>query len=482
MEDPWTTTMAATAAAAVPRPLHALTPASLGALTSLKVVLNQSSCHQWTDSDSYPWDSYPPDSCPTCSHSGQEDVKYPFGAHQCKRYHGDRHSFPLLSPRLGGDDDERLAAAQVLLSEWHSAAAYVSAHIGSDRRLELALVCDIDPPQKYALDIAKCIVTPLRLLPPLKACHIRLGETADAGLSQPAQDAVQEACRIAIPYLKPSSTLTTFSTLPRELRLQILEYTDLITPWKEVIWNRQQRAYMLSCTPCVELCDFAFRPLGIHHRPGVAFGQCWPGDHMGCFCRRRHASFSIPGICQCWAPPGPDLFLICRSLYQDAQLVFFSANRFVVHDFDARFPARIPGIVTGYYLDDCFAASHFLREVVPVHSLAYIRFLELVFPPYEWHSPTPEGSGKLLRAYGCILRPLKQLATRDNRLARFYTRFNYPTHVHEDMQVKERKALKAAAVRTVMGDRYNSLYANNKSEPPPSVWELVIDHRSGIFR
>ncbi len=35
----------------------------------------------------------------------------------------------------------------------------------------------------------------------------------------------------------------TLTDLPRELRLCILEYTDLITPWREVSWCRQYRHY-----------------------------------------------------------------------------------------------------------------------------------------------------------------------------------------------------------------------------------------------
>jgi hypothetical protein len=67
---------------------------------------------------------------------------------------------------------------------------------------------------------------------------------------------------------------------------------------------------------------------------------------------------------------------MCR----DAQFVFFSRNRFVVHDLSALMPWWVPG--EGHYPYDRLFASEFLRGMVPVHCLADLRFLELVFPPY----------------------------------------------------------------------------------------------------
>jgi hypothetical protein len=108
-----------------------------------------------------------------------------------------------------------------------------------------------------------------------------------------------------------------------------------------------------------------------------------------------------PSACNCWAPP-TNLFLICRTLYRDAQFVFFSRNRFIVHDFHAGQPWDLPaeqleppdstepgstetGSTSTTYPFERLAISEFLREVVPVHCLTYLRFLELVFPPYVPH-------------------------------------------------------------------------------------------------
>ncbi|KAG7294642.1 hypothetical protein NEMBOFW57_004719 [Staphylotrichum longicolle] len=80
-----------------------------------------------------------------------------------------------------------------------------------------------------------------------------------------------------------------------------------------------------------------------------------------------------------------------------AQFVFFSRNRFIIHDFHASQPWDLPAeqlepdspetaSTSASYPFERLAISEFLREVVPIHCLAYLRFLELVFPPYVPHS------------------------------------------------------------------------------------------------
>jgi hypothetical protein len=86
-----------------------------------------------------------------------------------------------------------------------------------------------------------------------------------------SQDAVLRGRRLAAPHYKPTSALATLVTLPRELRLRILEYTDLITPWREVSWSRQLRTYEVYYTGCAELNGFESAP-GIHH--GCQFRRC----------------------------------------------------------------------------------------------------------------------------------------------------------------------------------------------------------------
>ncbi|KAG7289946.1 hypothetical protein NEMBOFW57_006323 [Staphylotrichum longicolle] len=510
------------------RPLHALTATALASLTSLTIILNQASCHQigYTDLG-------------YCCVEGRDD-KWS-GLTECEFKHGDLHQSPLLAH---GDND--FAAAQHLLAEWSLAAARLSSVPAG--RLELALVCDIDPSHKRALEVASLVTAPLRLLPQLRDCRIRLCKIPDARLQQIAWDSVLQARHTAAPpYYSPMPSARTKATLvglPRELRLRILEHTDLIAPGREVTWSRQDQGYLT-----VARGDY-FEEDDLR-----VFFHCWNSSESfpffhGCFCRRRHAAFS--SACKCWAPPGP-LFLVCRTLYQDAQFTFFSGNRFIVHDYKTSRCWALPGFrewsnenleqpewsqepeetytVSPYsYPESRFAASQFLREVVPAHCLAYLRFLELVFPPYlaqtwprgdhpvlqdwqatvdwlldkvdapaltlrlagaevhyespsEYHEIIPKSEGDdIAKAHLDLTRPLKALA--DVGLARFFFRFPCPweftmdclrrSEMRSQIEAKQRRD-KASFERMVLGERYKHQYADGREEPGPSYWVLAYD-------
>lgn len=69
--------------------------------------------------------------------------------------------------------------------------------------------------------------------------------------------------------------------------------------------------------------------------------------------------------------------------------MFFSGNRFAIYDSYVRWPWDLPSEQPDAAADnpgyryERLAASQFLRDVVPANCLADLRFLELVFPPYE---------------------------------------------------------------------------------------------------
>lgn len=347
-----------------------------------------------------------------------------------------------------------------------------------------------------------------------------------------------QARRVSTPYSKPPPAATTLLPLPRELRLHILEYTDLITPWTEVMRSRCHRGYSILHIPCQRV-DYLDCPPEVHH--GCQFTRCWENPdiepRIGCFCRLRHAASS--SRCLCWSPPS-SLFLVCRTLRQDAELVFFSGNRFIVHDVDSGSPARItapsaPAVAaTRCYPFERFAASQFLREVVPTHCLAHLRVLEFVFPPYphdhwpqledpamqEWCStvtwlrdkinargltvwfmaadvdnwePTPEREQMtreqgvvILDSYICIVRPLQCWAAGEDGLAGFRVRLADPwgwterrirqlrkPEVAEKHEATERE-LKAYVEGSVMGERYR---ADGTKDPPPSLWPQAFNGR-----
>lgn len=358
-------------------PLRSLTAPSLASLTHLKIVLHQAPCYH--PSDIFNDGGY------RCLH-GRPHYAYS-GLRYGKRAHDESHPAPLLS-----DDGDGLARLRVqgMLNEWHSTAAYLSLHIVS--QLELSLVCDLDPKNGHALDVAESVTAPLRQhFPSLRSCHVRLAKTADFRLYELAREAVMVMQARIPPYLNPSSTPTATSLmdLPRELRIHILKYTDLILPFRTVTWSRRNSGYLAKATRA-------------HSRlPGwpfiTRFHTCSHGKRSGtpgsCFCHCYHAAFST---CRCWVPPSP-LFLVCRELYQDALFVFFTGNHFIVHDFQTDPQWWVPDLFERLYVHDVqlpepsprydhpnerFAASQFLRDVVPVGALAHLRSLELLFPSY----------------------------------------------------------------------------------------------------
>jgi hypothetical protein len=95
----------------------------------------------------------------------------------------------------------------------------------------------------------------------------------------------------------------------------------------------------------------------------------------------------------------------------------------------------------------------------------------------------------LMKAYMNLLRPLRELA--NDGLARFYANITHPWKYteearrrlpeevdedwepdpDEDWEGDQEMALKERAERYVMGDRYESLYADDAEEPPLGDWE-----------
>lgn len=518
-------------------PLFALTAASLASLRNLTIVLNQASCHHHFGFGGY---------YSTCCLERNETGSRLVASWLCEKPHaGGHHDLPLLAPNpikpkrdgdgnnnhtdTGTDTDAQYAAAQLVLAAWRSAAVRLS-YITSGC-LDLGLVCDIDPQHERAIEVARSVITPLTLIPQLKDFHVRLCKTRDPRLQQVAQDAVSQVLRIpAAPYSRPP-TRTTLTSLPRELRLRILEYTDLITPSREVTWSRQDQGYVIFYRDSQR-----FAPDREHREQFFpCLGSQLTRTFIGCFCRRRHTAFSLR--CTCWAPPGPDLFLVCRALCQDAEFTFYSGNHFIIHDYKADPCWEVPFL--GRWRNDQepaprydypsarLAASQFLRDVIPPHCLPYLRFLELVFPPYlpqswpragqpamkdwlatvDWlrdklNAPgltirivgadigsftpnvysttiTASDADAITRSYHELWGSLKPLG--DNGLARFYAHFPSPWRFHGEPQnyhintmwawlEAQSQELKETAERFVMGDRYEELYADGREEPHESFW------------
>ncbi|KAH6630435.1 hypothetical protein B0J18DRAFT_421164 [Chaetomium sp. MPI-SDFR-AT-0129] len=503
------------------RPLRALTPASLAAITNLEVVIKESPL--------FPSRNRPP------TQRGPRDPAR-------------REEETGLNIALSHNKFKETSA---VVTEWVNAANTIFPCI-TPGRVNFNLVCDIRKQHHIrAISVASRVVSPLEGIS-FKNCHIRLAESRIPEIRQVARNAALGTLRRpARERSKPPSSTSRLLTLPRELRLCILEYTDLITPWKEVSWSRQSSRYSVFHTPCAELEGHQSRP-DIHH--GCQFRRCWlNGDPLYAkrFCQSARAAFS--SSCRCWTCPGPNLFLICRTLCNGAQFVFFSGNRFVVHDYYDMKPSQtpMPRLRQGsrrrkepvtHYLYERLAAAFFLEEVVPAHCLAYLRFLDIVFPPYAYYLwPKPNHPalvdweatiGRLaanfnlpgltirltvaqpqspvdysneyekiaryrvtktrgeaqLAAYAQVMRPLKRLAIGPDGLARFYAHLMFPWGWAYDGRSgsvpairEQEKKLKRDAEKDVMGDRYDDMYAHAKGEQAQAIWHGVWYGSNGFL-
>lgn len=305
--------------------------------------------------------------------------------------------YPLVSL---SSDTERLDTAKPIdriikppfssnrLTEWLDTAKAIGP-LFKPQSLDLSLSCDVAD-----LKTAEAVAASLEHFPTLRCCDLRLTYMPDAQIQGIAK---QAAIRAVGQAPSPSSPFR-FTDLPADLRLEILGYTDLITPLKEVEWNPKDGYYLryrdslcntrydpgLGSATCPETgdwvpdhrvpCDKDF----YHH--SCQFRNCWRQDlaKRGCFCRRYHAAYSVssPRKCACWMPPQP-LFLVCKQMYEDAQYIFFSHNRIIVTPTGGLYPdPEDPPVEVGLY-----PASIFLRAALPPSTLRYLRFLDIIFAP-----------------------------------------------------------------------------------------------------
>jgi hypothetical protein len=261
------------------------------------------------------------------------------------------------------------------------------------------------------------------------------------------------------------------------------------------------------------------------------------------------------------------LFLVCRTLAEDARFVFFSLNRFVVSDalgslnpyqafnFKSEEPFELAdgaSFVEAWrralgappptpprpsaYPAQRFAASQFLRDIVPANCLRHLHSLEFVFPPYngqcwpqdghpalldwadtlswaktrlavpiltlrltmagsrQWPPQPPderqelsqEQGDQVLAGYRRILSPLACL--REHGLAHFYADFvspwkwrNWMDNAPPEEQNPEagwqwvlssQDAMNEEAERFVLGDRYGQLSSRKETREQDREWQF----------
>ena len=306
--------------------LRNLTPNSLSSLAYLTVHLNIASCA-----------------------ISEPCVNFNFPTPEVRARH--RYDKPLRS-------SSRSSQAKIL--EWQSTARYVIAHV-QPFNLQIHLVCDVED-----LEAAALAMKPLSSTQTLLNCALRLCRQPDPLILDLARKTATRAMGRCLDQIESPFR---FMDLPTELRCQALEYTDLVTPLCEVEWN-PEKGYYLRYSPWRYGGSWDYN--SDMHR-ALRYRNCWLRSNIGCFCSRSHAAFSSK--CHCWSPP-TSLFFVCRALLEDAQYIFFTRNRFVITPSAG---CNHPAEKTPNRLE----LSAFLTDVVPFNALRFLRFLEVVIPPFE---------------------------------------------------------------------------------------------------
>ncbi|KAF7593190.1 hypothetical protein BBP40_011820 [Aspergillus hancockii] len=301
----------------------------------------------------------------------------------CGCWHGPLPSVWTLEGKEGED----------VLADWETTVDYIAQHI-KPSTVQFNFICDLDVGDMETVEQVLCT---LGRLPTLLDCNIRLGCEIEPELEALARSTAFKL----MGQEEPSSDLAfPFMDLPVELRLQVLEHTDLVTPLREVEWNPTDNFYLRFCDRQCVCCGC---PVQKPHR------NCWQHVKSGCFCHRYHAAYTKH--CNCWAPPTA-LFLVCRTLLHEVQNVFFSQNRFIVmppggdlNDMDRCTYTKLP-------------AAEFLSEIMPSHALKYLRFLEIHFSPYDVDGICTENAA--YKNWECVLRELGTSLNYVNLTVRIY--------------------------------------------------------------
>ncbi|KAI1284425.1 hypothetical protein F5Y07DRAFT_3146 [Xylaria sp. FL0933] len=284
-----------------------------------------------------------------------------------------------------------------ILDEWAVTAFHVGAYI-KEGKLELSVICDVEDGKA-----ADLVVAPLRRWPLLAGCSIRLSNERNDLLYDLARTNARALMGVsdALP-----STFHQYLQLPVELRLKVLEYTDLVTPWTHVTWNQQGfgvktpnccRAGLLHTNP------WKVYTLGVPE-PGKndglsdwicsnkeyrLFGHSWDWDHYacqfrpcqretvwysgtGCFCSAYHAAYTPS--CNCWRPPR-SLFMVSKQFREEAWFVFLSSNHFDLRCLDYSHPRYIRPI------------SNFLVGLTSANMFQHVKSLRLDLRNARFDSP-----------------------------------------------------------------------------------------------
>ena len=141
----------------------------------------------------------------------------------------------------------------------------------------------------YLISYVHDYETALRILHPIikfakfKRCAIRLSPNRDLALEQLAEATASRAIG-GQQSEESSNPRLRFLDLPLGIRDQVLQYTDIVTPMKEVMWNPKDGYSVCYCTSLWDERSVAFfgKNSGINH--AFKFRDCWKTSRFGCFC------------------------------------------------------------------------------------------------------------------------------------------------------------------------------------------------------
>ncbi|KAF8890290.1 hypothetical protein CPB84DRAFT_1963902 [Gymnopilus junonius] len=209
---------------------------------------------------------------------------------------------------------------------------------------------------------AQKIIEPMRLLPKMAECSIRLGQSPTMEWRHLAEETVFELTD------RPRASNFRFLDLPRELQREILHHTDLCSP------------YILECNGYIYPTEQRRGIMPFHLGDHSCCLQCNDAAEA-CCCNVNHAAFSSVQ-CTCWSFTTA-LFEVSREIRQEAMEIFFSKNKFLIEEQPWPFDGQ-PGMREGLSFFQCLPS-------LALKSLRWIRFNL----GYNARMDVPEGSAPL---------------------------------------------------------------------------------------
>ncbi|KAI6085666.1 hypothetical protein F4821DRAFT_240264 [Hypoxylon rubiginosum] len=273
------------------------------------------------------------------------------------------------------------------IAAWRTTARHILSRI-EPGTLTMHLICDTGDSQ-----VTRAVCQPLLEFPgKLKDCQLRIAPKRKQRLSTLAEDMV---ARIQGSDAGGGNKPFRFLDLPIEIRRQILQNTDLVTPGGQVCWSPSKGFYtILNTNRCREEdCDE-------EHRHDCRIQRCdeWNAWETGSYCRSRRSAYS--SSCYCWIPP-EGLMSASKIVYHEAIEVLYSHNRIIVIPSEG-VNSRICPLPSLSRLD----ASRFITRHMWPEVLWHLRSLEIVLPILDPAS-CPETSSPLYLDWNFAMAHLK---------------------------------------------------------------------------